>query len=81
MSGTALRTTKLASHTNQLGTENHRISVFTQGDVVLHYFVNKTFGSADFWMQEGAVTNSIRGKVQQQVCLIQLGGDLQQFLL
>ena len=32
-------------------------------------------------MQEGAVADPVRGQVEQQVCLLQLRGDLQQFVL
>lgn len=31
-------------------------------------------------MQEGAVADPLGWKVEQQVCLLQLGGDLQQVL-
>lgn len=54
---------------------------FTQWDVVLHHFVNQTSGSTHVWMQEGAVADPVGWKVEQQLRLLQLGRDLQQFLL
>ena len=50
----------------------------TQWDVVLNHFVNKILRSAHFRMQEGAVTNPVRRKSQQQVGLLQLGRYLWQ---
>lgn len=53
----------------------------TQRYVVLHHFVNKAFRSTHFRMQESAVTDPVRREIQQQVCLLQLGWYLPQFLL
>lgn len=42
---------KLASHKPDFGKMEKSYDLgFTQGYVVLHYFVNKTFWSAHFWM-------------------------------